>query len=138
MNRELLASSNSPLKLIAAKQKIERSDADEIALRVLIALDAAKRSRGCPSLANFLTKHLIMAIAIGSQMRNQTFSNLAMNAYEALYKASMRNTIDLDLTTKEYESIKRAIALYVNHLPNVSRGMFDFAALHAQKTLSRQ
>ena len=124
-------------EVFAAKQKIKLDDAKEIALRVLIALDSAKRSSCPPSLANFLTKHLVMAIAIGSQMRNKTFADLCMNAYESLYKASMRDTVLLDLTTKEYQSIRRAIALYVNHLPNVEVGMLNFAATHAEKALTR-
>jgi hypothetical protein len=122
-------------RVIAAKGKIAKEDANEISLRVLIALDAAKRSSGSPGLANFLTMHLIMAVAIGSQMKDKRFMNLCMQAYEQLFKASMRDTTDLDLTTGEYTTIRRAIGYYVNHLPNVEIGLLNFAAEHAMKTL---
>ena len=122
-------------EVFAAKAKIKREDANEIALRVLISLDAAKRSRCPPALANFLTKHLVMAVAIGSQMRNQTFYNLCMKAYTELFKASQRDTVDLDLTTKEYMVIRRAVAHYTNYLPNVEVGLLNFASSHAEKVL---
>lgn len=132
-----LVGAKSMEEVFAAKAKIKQEDVNEISLRLLIAFDAAKRSRCPPSLANFLTKHLIMAIAIGSQMRNQTFSELCKKAYAELYKACMRDTVDLDLTTKEYQTIRRAIVLYVNHLPKVELGLLDFAAAHAEKALGR-
>ncbi len=122
-------------QVFAAKAKIEKADANEIALRVLIALDAAKRSRASPGLANFLTMHLIMAVAIGSQMRDKGFYNLCLKAYEALFKACQRDTVDLDLTTGEYTVIRRAVGYYVNHLPNIELGLLNFAADHAMKTL---
>lgn len=124
------------LEVLAAKEKIKPEDVSEIQLRVLIALDAAKRKRCPPSLANFLTKHTIMAAAIGSQMRDQSFYKLCLKGYEALFKASMRDTIDLDLTTGEYTVIRRMIGLYLNHLPRIERGTYEFACNHAQKVLS--
>jgi len=124
-------------EVFEAKAKIKREDADEIALRVLMALDAAKRSECPASLANFLTRHLIMAVAIGSQMKSKSFYNLAMEAYTAMFKASSRDTVLLDFTTGEYSTIRRAIAYYVNYLPNVERGLFSFANNHAQKVLAQ-
>lgn len=121
--------------VIAAKQKIPPDDVQEICLRVLIAFDAAKRA-ACPHpLANFLVAHLIMAVAIGSTMKNKTFQNLCMKAYDALYKANLRPTKALDLTTGEYTTIRRALALYLNHLPYVEQGLLNFAAEHAQRTM---
>lgn len=125
-------------QVFAAKAKIKREDADEIALRVLIALDSAKRARCSPGLANFLTMHLIMAMAIGSQMRNQSFYELCRKAYAQLFKASQRDTVDLDLTTGEYTVIRRAVGYYVNHLPHVELGLLNFAADHAVSALRKQ
>ena len=133
-----LTGAQSMEEVFAAKAKIRPEDADEIALRVLIALDAAKRARGSPGLANFLAMHLIMAVAIGSQMRNKSFYDLCRKAYEALFKACQRDTIDLDLTTGEYTVIRRAVGYYVNHLPHVELGLLNFAADHAVKTLHQQ
>lgn len=124
-------------EVLAAKSRLETDDVREIQLRVLLALDSAKRSRCPPGLANLLIRHMIMAAAIGSQMRDQSFYKLAQRAYEALYKACMRDTVDLDLTTGEYSIIKRTIALYVNHLPKVERGLFEFASNHATKVLAQ-
>jgi hypothetical protein len=123
--------------LFKAKARLMPDDVSEIQLRVLLALDSAKRSRCPPGLANLLIKHMVMAAAIGSQMRDQSFYNLAQRAYEALYNACMRDTVDLDLTTGEYSVIKRTIALYLNHLPKVERGLFEFASNHAQKVLAQ-
>ncbi|MES2262125.1 MAG: hypothetical protein V4724_26695 [Pseudomonadota bacterium] len=123
-------------EVFAAKAKILPDDAKEIALRVLIALDAAKRSRCSPGLANFLTNHIVMAVAIGSQMRNKTFLNMCTAAYSALFKACQRDTVDLDLTTGEYATIRRAVAYYVNHLPHVEVGLLNFAAEHAARVLT--
>ena len=130
-----LAGAKTMEEIFAAKAKIKREDADEIALRVLIALDSAKRAKCSYALANFLTKHMVMAVAIGSQMRDQGFYKLCMEAYTALFKASNRDTIDLDLTTGEYAVIRRAVAYYVNHLPHVELGMLNFASAHAEKVL---
>jgi len=133
-----LAGARTYEEVIAAKGKIKREDVDEISLRVLIALDSAKRAQCPASLANFLTKHLVMAVAIGSQMRNKSFYDLSMKAYTALFKASNRDTILLDLTTGEYATIRRAVGYYVNHLPHVELGLFNFASQHAQKVLSQE
>lgn len=125
-------------QVFAAKSKIRREDAEEIALRVLIALDTAKRAQ-CPAgLANFLTRHLVMALAIGSQMRNKGFYELCLKAYTAMFKASQRDTVLLDLTTGEYTTIRRAVAYYVNHLPHVEVGLLNFATEHAVKVLTQK
>lgn len=122
-------------QVIAAKGKLLPADVAELSLRVLISLDTAKRAACPPALANFMTMHLIMAVAIGSQMRNKTFFDMAMKAYDALFKASQRPTPLLDLTTGEYAAIRRAIKYYLGHLPHVELGLFNFAAQHAVNVL---
>jgi hypothetical protein len=133
-----LMGANNLYDVLTAKARLMPDDVREIQLRVLLALDSAKRSRCPPGLANLLIKHMVMAAAIGSQMRDQSFYKLAQRAYEALYNACMRDTQDLDLTTREYTVIKRTIALYLNHLPKVERGLFEFASNHAQKVLAQK
>lgn len=124
-------------EVIAAKGKLLPGDIDELSLRVLIALDTAKRSQCPPGLANFMTMHLIMAVAIGSQQRNKTFQNMCMKAYDALFKASQRPTQLLNLTTGEYSTIRRAVHYYLAHLPHVELGLFTFASNHAISVLKQ-
>lgn len=120
---------------MAAHQKVGQDDANEIALPVLIHLDAAHRGRGDANTANFLTKHILIALTIGSKSGNRPFYDIAGAAYDALRKACYRPTDLLSFTTGEYQAMKRWIASYLRVLPTATVGMMNFACANAQRIL---
>jgi hypothetical protein len=119
-----------PLMLLGAKRRVEADDADQIALLVLIALDAAKRGAAPTSLANTLTEHLLASAAVWSQSGNRKLYVVAVEAWTALRSACARPTEMLDLTTGEYKAIRIAISFYVRALPQIETGAL--AAAHAK------
>lgn len=109
----------NPLLLVAAKQPVGQDDADEIALPVLVHLDAAKRGQCTASGVNHLTLHLIIASALASKTRSKAFHDACTKAYSMLEKAARRPTDLLDLTTTEYQALRTAFNWYLRALPKV-------------------
>lgn len=129
-----------PLRLLVCKQKLGAADAAEIQLKVLLHFDAAKRGQ-CPNAGvNFLTTHLIIASYIASYIamrtRSKRFHELVTAAYAALGKASDRPTALLDLTTTEYQIMRRALALYLDALPDIEVGVMAEACAAAEKMMA--
>lgn len=112
----------NPLEVLAARRKIEKEDADKIAMLVLVALDAAKRGAAPASLANTLTEQLLTSAAVWSMKGNAALYKTSVKAWNALLKACARPTVLLDLTTGEYAAIRVAIANYVKALPLLDAG----------------
>lgn len=112
-----------PLDLLAAKRRIDADTVDQLALAVLLALDAAKRSAAPASVANTLTEHLLTSVAIWSQTGNKPLYLIGAKAWQALIKACARPTELLDLTTGEYAAIRRAISYYLRALPQIEIGV---------------
>lgn len=112
-----------PLELLAAKRLIDADTVDQLALAVLLALDAAKRSAAPASVANTLTEHLLTSAAMWSQMGNKPLYLIAAKAFTELRKACLRPTVLLDLTTGEYAAIRRAISYYLRALPQIEIGV---------------
>lgn len=125
----------SPLDVIAMNQKVGQQDTDAIALPVLIHLDIAHRGQGDANCANFLTKHILIALTIGSKSGNRAFYDMAGAAYDALAKACARPTNLLSLTTVEYQVMRRLIAAYLRVLPTATVGMMNFACMNAERIL---
>lgn len=117
----------NPLDVLVAKRLVEPEDVDKIAMLVLISLDAAKRGAAPASLANTLTEQLLTSAAIWSQQGNRPLYDRAVKAWTALRKACARPTQLLDLTTGEYEAIRRSIAYYVRALPKIEVGVLAVA-----------
>jgi hypothetical protein len=113
--------------LIAVKQRIDPEIVDQVALAVLLALDAARRSAAPAPVANTLTEHLLTSVAIWSQMGNKPLYAAGVKAWQALAKACARPTTMLDLTTSEYETIRRAISYYIRALPKLEIGVLTRA-----------
>lgn len=126
----------NPLALVACKQKVGAEDAALIELPVLIHLDAAKRGQCTNAGVNFLTTHLIIASYIAMRTRSKHFHELVTAAYAALGKASDRPTKLLDLTTGEYQVLRRAIALYLAAMPDVEVGVMAEACAAAEKMMA--
>lgn len=125
----------NPLEVIAMHQKVGKDDADQIQLPVLIHFDAAKRGQGTADSANFLTKHIVIALILGSKSGNRAFYDLAGHAYDAMHKACERQTEYLDFTTGEYQAMRKWIEAYFKAMPAVSVGMMNYACQEAQKKL---
>jgi hypothetical protein len=109
--------------LIEAKQRIDPEVQDQLALAVLLALDAAKRAAAPAAVANTLTEHLLTSAAIWSITGNKPLYVVAAKAWDALRKASARPTKLLDLTTGEYAAIRLAISYYIRVLPKIELGV---------------
>lgn len=125
----------SPLDVIAMNQKVGQADTDAIALPVLIHLDIAHRGLGDANCANFLTKHILIALTIGSKSGNRPFYDIAGDAYDALRKACARPTEVLSFTTSEYKAMRRMIGAYLRVLPTATVGMMNFACMNAERIL---
>lgn len=125
-----------PLRLLVCKQKVGADDAAEIQLKVLLHFDAAKRGQCTNAGVNFLTTHLIIASYLAMRTRSKRFHELVTAAYAALGKASDRPTKLLDLTTTEYQIMRRALALYLDALPDVEIGVMAEACAAAEKMMA--
>lgn len=125
----------NPLDLIAVKRRIEPELADQIAMAVLLCLDAAKRGAAPPAMANTLTEHLLTSIAIWSQTGNKPLYAVGAKAWKELVKACSRPTKLLDLTTGEYAAIRMAISYYVRALPKIEIGVIVMAQKRAMEQL---
>lgn len=126
----------SPIDRLVMNQKVGASDAELIALPVLIHFDIAHRGQGDANCANFLTKHILIALTLGSKSGNRAFYDVASAAYETLAKACARPTDLLSFTTGEYQSMRRWIGAYLRVLPSVSVGMMNFACANANEIIS--
>lgn len=128
---------HNPLRLLAGKTVLGKAVADEVALPVLISLDAAKRAQAPASLANILTQHLLIATVIWTSLKNRPVYDATVKAWDALRKAADRPTQLLDLTTGEYEAIRKALSYYVRALPQVELKTFTYAGEVALRELNR-
>lgn len=124
-----------PLAALAGKQRVGQEDADETALVVLIALDAAKRGLAPAALANTLIEHLAASAAVWSQLGKAKYYDIVVKAWPHLLKACARDTELLDLTTGEYQAIRHAIALYLRVLPQLEVGALAVAHATALQQL---
>lgn len=121
----------SAFDLIAVKQRIDADTCDQLAMVMLLALDAAKRGAAPAPVANTLTEHLLTSVAIWSKMGNKPLYLVGVKAWDALRKACARPTALLDLTTGEYAAIRKAIAYYVRALPRLEIGVLVAAQQRA-------
>lgn len=126
----------NPLVLVAIKQKVGQEDADLISLPVLAWFDAAKRGQCTANGCNHLTTHLIIASYIAARTKSKRFHEIVTAGYAALGKAAARPTALLDLTTKEYATIRLAIGWYVRSLPLVEVAVLNEACKVAEKAMS--
>lgn len=117
--------------LIAVKQRIEPEIVDQLSMAALITLDAAKRGAAPAGMANTLTEHLLTSVAIWSQLGNRQQYLVSVKAWNALRKACARPTALLDLTTGEYEAIRKAVSYYVRALPMLELGVMISAQAKA-------
>ncbi len=129
---------HNPLRLLAGKTALGQEVANQVALPVLISLDAAKRSRAPASLANILTQHLLIATVIWTSLKNRPVYDSTVAAWDALKKACERPTQLLDLTTGEYQAIRKALSYYVRALPYVELKTFTYAGEIALRELNRE
>ncbi|MBY0242953.1 MAG: hypothetical protein K2X55_26955, partial [Burkholderiaceae bacterium] len=117
--------------LLAAKQRLDPETVDQVALAVLLALDAAKRAAAPAAVANTLTEHLLTSAAIWSITGNKPLYLVSVRAWDALRKACARPTQLLDLTTGEYAAIRLAVSNYVRALPRIEHGVMVAAQAKA-------
>lgn len=123
----------NPIAALAGHQKVGREDTDAIALPVLIHFDAAHRGKGSAESANFLTRHILIAMTIGSKSGNRAFYDLCGGAYDALRNACNRQTEFLAFTTGEYQAMKRWIGAYFRVMPTCTVMLMNYAAQNAQR-----
>lgn len=127
---------SSALDLIALKQRVGQADTDKIALSVLLHLDSVTRGHGSVVCANYLTKHLIMALDIGQTSRNRAFYETAGAGFEALARACKRKSALLSFTTGEYKAVRSAIAAYLRIFSDARLGVLVHASLASEKMLA--
>lgn len=125
------------MQLIAGKQKVGHEDADKIALVVLIALDAAKRSQATTGLCNTITAQLLIGIIIWTKFKDKVRYDQAVKAWSMMVKACQRPTDLLDLTTPEYLEIRLALANYLKILPALEIKTLAEASALASQELNR-
>lgn len=126
----------NPIDVIGVHQKVGQEDTDAIALPVLCHLDAAHRGQADAAGANFLTKHIVIALTLGSKAGNRAFYDIAGAAYDALRKACMRPTEVLSFTTAEYQAMKRWIGAYLRVLPTCTVLALNHACKNAERVLA--
>lgn len=125
----------NPLVLIACKQRVGQEDADAIALPVLAWFDAAKRGQCTADGCNHLTTHLIIGSYIAARTKSKKFHDIVTAGYAALGKAAARPTTLMDLTTKEYATMRLAIGWYCRALPMVEVLLMNEACAAAQRMM---
>lgn len=126
----------SPLMLIAAKNKPDQESVDKIHMIALIALDAAKRGK-CPnSLANAFAEHLMAGVLLWARQGNKSLYDVSTAAWMAMAKACQRPTELLDMTTTEYQAIRKAMQYYLRAIPQLEIGTLTGAFLEAQRKLA--
>lgn len=113
----------NPLMVIAGKTKIQPEDVDAIALPILIALDAAKRGKAPNSLSNTLARNMLAAAYIMTKNGNHAMYMSVADAWTALKSACERPTQLLDLTTKEYQALRKGVSTYLRTLPHIEAAM---------------
>jgi len=116
-----------PLAILAMKRHIDTDTCDQVAMVVLLAIDAAKRGAAPAPVANTLTEHLLTSVAFWAQTGNKRLHEAGVKAWEALRKAKARPTALLDLTTGEYAAIRLAVSYYVRALPRLEIGVLVMA-----------
>lgn len=126
----------NPLDVMAAHKKVGQADTDTIALPVLVHLDIAHRGMGDATCANFLTKHILIAMSIGSKSGNRPFYDLCGKAWGALKKAAERPDELLRLTTGEYQTLRKMFGAYLRMMPTMSVGLLNMACANADRILS--
>lgn len=126
----------NPLMVIAAKNKPDQESVDKIHMIALVALDAAKRGKAPASLANALTEHLMCGLLLWARQGNRALYDVATEAWMAMAKACSRDTILLDLTTTEYQAIRKAIQYYLRAIPQLEVGTLAGAFIEAQRKLA--
>lgn len=126
----------NPLVLVGLKQRVGQEDADLIALPVLAWFDAAKRGQCTATGCNHLTTHLIISSYLAARTKSKKFHDIVTAGYAALGKAAARPTELLDLTTKEYATLRLAIGWYVRALPLVEVATLNEACRAAEKAMS--
>jgi hypothetical protein len=125
----------NPLAHLYGKQKVGQEGADECALIMLIALDAAKRGRATAHLSNSLALYLLAAVALWHKTNRTGLYREAVTAFEMLAKACRRPTELLDLTTGEYTAIRGALAQFIRVLPLLELNLFTTVLTTAQRTI---
>lgn len=125
----------NPLAVIIGHQKVGQEDADKIALPVLCHLDAAKRGQGNGATADFLFQHLLTAQIMASKGGNKLIYNMSADAIAALIKAIARPSNLLNLTTGEYQAIRKCISAYLRILPTATVMAVGYAGQRALNVL---
>lgn len=137
MGNEMTKNVNiNPLVLVGLKQRVGQEDADLISLPVLAWFDAAKRGQCTATGCNHLTTHLIIASYLAARTKSKKFHDIVTAGYAALGKAAARPTDLLDLTTKEYATLRLAIGWYVRALPLVEVATLNEACRVADRAMS--
>ena len=125
----------NPLAHLYGKQKVGQEGADECALIMLIALDAAKRGQANAHLSNSLVLYLLAAVALWHKTNRTGLYRDAVNAFEMLAKAARRPTQLLDLTTTEYTTIRAALAEFMRVMPMLELNLFTSVLATAQRSI---
>lgn len=128
---------NAAMALIARKQRIGQADADEIALPLLVCLDAAKRGQAPHAHANTLSQHVLAAVILWAKQDKKALYAEACAAWQAMVKACARPTQLLDLTTGEYQAIRKALAHYLKALPLLEVGTLAAVTALAVETMNK-
>lgn len=114
----------TPFELIALKQKVGAEYADEVTLFVLAHFDAAKRGRCTAQGYNFISRHLVQAYFIMAKLKDHPRMVVLQAAGDAWRKAGDRPTLNADLTTSEYQAVRKGLALYFKTLPKIEVGTY--------------
>jgi hypothetical protein len=127
----------NPLMLIDMKSKPDQESVDKIHLSALIALDACKRGK-CPNaLANAFTEHLMVGLLLWAKQGNAALYGRSVEAWNAFCKALQRPTVTVDLTTTEYQAIRRSLQYYLRAIPQMEIGLIAGLYLEARKRIER-
>jgi hypothetical protein len=126
----------NPLAVFGAKQKPDPEAVDKIAMVALVSLDAAKRGAAPAGLADTLTLHVMTGVLLYARMGNRAMYDMGVEAWNALVKACQRDTKLLDLTTGEYQKIRRSMQYYLRALPSVEVGILAAATIEARERLN--
>ena len=113
----------NPLGLFARKSTMKQDEADDLALYVLIWLDAIKRGAATNPVINAMTEQLATCVVLWRILGNKSMELVAVEGWNLWAKACKRHPNEPpQLTTTEYLGMRKALNYYMRAMQKVEMG----------------
>ena len=126
----------NPLGTLTRNQTVGTEDANSISLGVLVHIDAIKRDACTAVGRDWIARNILTAALIGVHAKSKRLEGLALDAYNALYRAYRRAGEFLRFTTQEYQTVMKLFRAYLPMLPSMKIGIISDSARCAAKIVA--